>query len=119
MKKLLVATAIALSTFGFAETEAATVSVDNAEVVEMGTWTKVRDHITGKRERERERERWEERDRWEREHRPPPHRPGYGPPPPDRPGYGPPPPPHRPGYGPPPPPPNGHRQPPPPPHHRR
>ena len=110
MKKLLVATAIALSTFGFAETEAATVSVDNAEVVEMGTWTKVRDHITGKRERERERERWEERDRWEREHRPPPppHRPGYGPPPPDRPGYGPPPPPN-----------HGHRQPPPPPHHRR
>ena len=105
MKKLLVATAIALSTFGFAETEAATVSVDNAEVVEMGTWTKVRDHITGKRERG-----WEERDRWEREHRPPPppHRPGYGPPPPDRPGYGPPPPPN-----------HGHRQPPPPPHHRR
>ena len=87
MKKLAIAAAVALSIFNFAETEAATVSVDNAEIVEVGAWTKFRDHITGKRQREKERERWErerrDRERWEREHRPPPppqHRPPQPPP---------------------------------------
>ena len=99
MKKLAVAAVIALSVFNFTETEAATVGIDNAEIVETGPWTKFRDHITGKREREKEEElererRERERERWEREHRnppPPPHR--HEPPPPPR-GHRPPPPPH-------------------------
>ena len=89
MKKLAIAAAVALSIFNFAETEAATVSVDNAEIVETGAWTKLRDHITGRREREKERERYERyererwaRENWERQHRPPPPPPGHYPPPP-------------------------------------
>lgn len=116
MKKLAIAAAVALSMFNFTDTEAATVAVDNIEIVEAGQWTKLRDHITGKREREKERE------RWERRHRPPPPPPppyyGHMPPPP--PPHMPPPPPLRHGHRPPPPPPPppyGHMPPPPPPPH--
>lgn len=68
MKKLAIAAAVAFSVFNFTATEAATVGVDNAEIVEMGPWTKFRDHITGKRQREKERERWERRQERQREH---------------------------------------------------
>lgn len=63
MKKFVIAAAVALCIFNFSETEAATVSVDNAEIVEMGPWTKFRDHLTGKREREKEEERQRQRER--------------------------------------------------------
>jgi hypothetical protein len=60
VKKFAIAVAIALSIFNFAETEAAIINVDNVEIVEMSHWTKLRDHITGRRAREKERERWEQ-----------------------------------------------------------
>ncbi|MBQ7705452.1 MAG: hypothetical protein IJT73_08520 [Selenomonadaceae bacterium] len=89
MKKFLVAAAIALSIFNFTETEAATIGADNAEIVEISTWTKFRDHITGRRAREKERERWErerERHRYDNHgrgrysdgHRQPPPPPRHG-----------------------------------------
>lgn len=78
MKKFVIAAAVALCIFNFSETEAATVSIDNAEIVEMSTWTKFRDHLTGKREREKERERWErERNYNDRYDRGPGPRGGY------------------------------------------
>ena len=94
MKKLAIAAAVALSVFNFSETEAAEFDVDNAEIVELSHWTKFRDHVTGRRQREKERERYEryererwereqrERERWEREHRRHRHPPGHYPPPP-------------------------------------
>ena len=97
MKKIIALACVAVGIFSFGEVEAATVGVDkievaeaanvgidNSEIVELGPWTKFRDHLTGKREREkREQYERERRERWEREHRPPPNnRPHYGPPPP-------------------------------------
>ena len=92
VKKFFILAAIAFSIINFSEVEASALEMNDVEIVELGPWTKFRDHITGKRDREKreqyERERWE---RWERSRgdyyrhdEPPHHRDGHRPPPPPR-----------------------------------
>ena len=77
LKKFFILAAIAFSIINFSEVEASALEMNDVEIVELGPWTKFRDHITGKRDREK-REQYE-RERWERSrgdyyrHDEPPH----------------------------------------------
>lgn len=96
MKKFFILAAIAFSVINFSEVEAATLGMNEIETVELGPWIKFRDHITGRRAREkREQYERERRERWERSREYRDSR-RYGPPPPPHhhDGHRPPPPPH-------------------------
>ena len=89
VKKFFILAAIAFSIINFSEVEASAFEMNNVEIVELGPWTKFRDHITGRRDREKreqyERERWERsRGDYYRHDEPPHHRDGHRPPPPPR-----------------------------------